>query len=238
MNDKARDRKNLMNRILVVDFDPMTHGAFCTMLRDNGYEVICVTSVVEAIAVFKDFLPRIVILERELPDGSGLALGKHFYDTSAVGVIMFTHNNSEEARLAGLRCGVDLYLPKATANTEIICHINNLLRRVDLLISYQSPWFCSSDNATLMTPTGVSIALTPTESIIMCLFAKRSGAPLTRDDFAMALQKTTASGFEKNLKVIINRLRQKTLEIASIELPLISVRNVGYRFNAILSSFN
>lgn len=227
-----------MNRILVVDIDPMTHGLFCTMLRDNGYEVICVSTAVEAIAVFKEFLPRIVILERELPDGSGLALGKHFYDTSAVGVIVFTHHNSDDARLAGLRCGVDLYLSKEVPNSEIICHINNLLRKVALLTSYQSPWFCSSDNATLITPTGLSITLTPTESIIMCLFAKKSSAPLTRDDFAAALQKTTASGFEKNLKVIINRLRQKTLEIAAIELPLISVRNVGYRFNAILSSFN
>jgi DNA-binding response OmpR family regulator len=227
-----------MNRILVVDFDPITHQSFCNMLRDNGYEVICVSNAAEAIALFKTFLPRIVILERELPDGSGLALGKHFYETSAVGVIVFTHNDGDDARLSGLRYGVDLYLSKNISGAEMICYINNLLRRVSLLITYQTPWFYSSDTATLMTPTGQAIALTPTESTIMCLFAKRSGSPLTRDDFATALQKTTAQGFEKNLKVIMNRLRQKTLEIAAIELPLTSVRNVGYRFNAILSSFN
>jgi DNA-binding response OmpR family regulator len=208
------------------------------MLRNNAYEVLCVGSIAEAIVVFKDFLPRIVIIERELPDGSGLALAKHFYDTSAVGVIVLTQNNSDDARLAGLRYGVDLYLSKDISDQEIVCYINNLIRRVPQLATYQSPWFCSIDHASLTTPNGVRISLTPTEVVMMCLFSKKSGATLTRDDFAVALQKTTASGFEKNLKVIINRLRQKTVKTTSIELPLISVRNVGYRFNAALSSVN
>ncbi len=227
-----------MNRILVVDFDPLTHSLFCAMLRDHAYEVFCVSSIAEAILVFKDFLPRVVILERELPDGSGLALGKHFYDTSAVGVIILTKNNSDDARLAGLRYGIDLYLSKEISDQEIVCHINNLIRRVPQISIYQSPWFCSADHSSLTTPNGLIVALTPTEAVIMCLFSKKSGGTLTRDDFAVALQKTTVSGFDKNLKVIINRLRQKTLEKTAIELPLISVRNIGYRFNATLSSFN
>ncbi len=227
-----------MNRILVVDFDPLMHSIFCAMLRDHAYEVLSVSSIAEAIVTFKAFLPRIVILERELPDGSGLALAKHFYDTSAVGVIVLTRNNSDDARLAGLRYGIDLYLSKEISDQEIICYINNLMRRVPRLSTYQPPWFCSVDSASLITPNGLRIALTPTETIIMCLFSKKSGVTLTRDDFAVALQKTTASGFDKNLKVIINRLRQKTLKTTSIELPLMSVRNVGYRFNTTLSSFN
>jgi len=224
-----------MNSILLIDFNPTTHEVLCPLLREHAFEVVCVTSIAEAKLEFAHNLPRIIIVDRELPDGSGLAFAKFAYETGGVGVIIWTSNNTPEARLIGFRYGVDYYLSQDTPHAELIANIQSLLRRLPPLLSVRTSWFCSKVSASLITPDELIVSLTPTEMRLMHELVTKSGQVVTRDDFAEALLKTNVFGFDKNLKVIVNRLKQKVLRQTGTELPIICVRNIGYRFGVHIS---
>jgi two-component system OmpR family response regulator len=224
-----------MNSILLVDFNPSTHELLCPLLRSNAFEVTCVTSIADAMDVFVHRTPRIIIVDRELPDGSGLAFAKFAYDTGGVGVIVWTANNSPEARLVGFRYGIDYYLSHETSHAELVACVQNLLRRLPPVLNVHSSWLCSREDASLITPEGFVVRLTPTESRLMCVFVEHLGQVVGRDAFAGVLLKTNVSGFDKNLKVIVNRLKQKVFAQTGVELPLKSVRNIGYRFTSRIS---
>jgi DNA-binding response OmpR family regulator len=102
---------------------------------------------------------------------------------------------------------------------------------------YRSPWFCSGQTFCLTSPNGKLVRLTPTELLIICLFSKKNETLLTKDDFSLALNKMNVQGFDKNLKVVVNRLKKKVLEETNVVFPLVNIRNVGYEFRGVLSSF-
>src|SRR4051812_1986067 len=62
--------------VLIVDDDEGTLDTFAASLRPSGFEVVVTTSVGGGVALVRQRLPEIMLVDLRLPDGSGLELVK------------------------------------------------------------------------------------------------------------------------------------------------------------------
>ncbi len=101
------------HKILIVDDEALIRWALQEALQDWGYEVIIATNAVEAQQKFTLSEPLAVLLDINLPDGSGLDLLRTFKQQKPETVIiMVTGEIIVENTVAALRGGADDFIGK------------------------------------------------------------------------------------------------------------------------------
>ncbi len=121
-----------MARILVVDDEPSILDTLTFRLRREGFEVSTAASGLEALQVFRQAQPHLVVLDVMLPDMDGLEVCRRLREQSAVPVLMLTARGDEMDRVMGLEVGADDYLVKPFSYRELLARIRALLRRLEL----------------------------------------------------------------------------------------------------------
>ncbi len=107
-------------RVLIVDDEPMVRWMFGETLRDWGYEVAGAGSAAEARAEMVAVPPTAILLDINLPDGSGLDLLRDIKRLQPqTAVIMITANAVYENAVDALRGGADDFLGKPVNIDEL-----------------------------------------------------------------------------------------------------------------------
>ncbi|MCD6362290.1 MAG: response regulator [Armatimonadetes bacterium] len=110
-------------RILCVDDDPATRALLKRALEAAGYEVIPATGGDEAIRIWEEQRPQIVITDWVMPGADGEQLCRHIraaHDERYTYIIMLTVKELQEDVLAGLRAGADDYIKKPFDRHELV----------------------------------------------------------------------------------------------------------------------
>jgi DNA-binding NtrC family response regulator len=122
-----------LGKILIVDDDRFVRMALREALRSWEYEVVEADSVKTALSTFADQDPAIVLLDIDLPDGSGLdvltSLKKHNPDTI---VVMITGNVDVGNTIAALRGGAHDFIGKPVRIEELRVTLRNSTETRDL----------------------------------------------------------------------------------------------------------
>jgi two-component system response regulator MprA len=116
-------------RILVVDDDPRVAAAVRRALAYEGYEVDVAGDGRGAIAIARERLPDLVVLDVMLPELDGMEVCRRLRAGSDVPILMLTARDAVADRVAGLDGGADDYLVKPFANEELLARVRTLLRR-------------------------------------------------------------------------------------------------------------
>jgi two-component system, NtrC family, response regulator AtoC len=117
---KARDT------ILVVDDDRSIRITLAEALRSWGYEVVQAANVAEAHRVFNEETPSVVLLDIDLPDGSGLDVLQELKEQQVEAiVIMVTANVDVKNTVAALRGGAHDFIGKPIRLEELRVTIRN-----------------------------------------------------------------------------------------------------------------
>ena len=115
--------------ILVVDDDP----DILTILKDNleldGYPIAIATTGREALKIFEEQPPRLIILDLYLPDIDGIQVCRRIRDKSNVPIIMLTARDRVADKVLGLESGADDYVVKPFDYLELAARIKACLRR-------------------------------------------------------------------------------------------------------------
>ncbi|HQQ89878.1 MAG TPA: response regulator, partial [Oscillospiraceae bacterium] len=101
-----------MKRILVVEDDPALGEGVCLALRSGETEAVLAPDLQMAGRMLAEAGTDLVILDVNLPDGSGLELLKELRRTSGIPVILLTANDLETDIVTGLELGADDYITK------------------------------------------------------------------------------------------------------------------------------
>ena len=117
------------SRILVVDDDRKITGALRRGLAYEGYSVDVANSGSEALTMFRDARPNLVILDVMMPGIDGLDVCRLIRRSDDVPILMLTARDEVADRVAGLDSGADDYLVKPFAFEELLARIRALLRR-------------------------------------------------------------------------------------------------------------
>ena len=134
--------KDACGPILVVDSDPQSCAVAVRLLQQAGYTVRVAGTSAEALGSASTNRPRLVVMEVDLPEISGVELCHELRDALGPTLpIMFLSSRGTDPldRAAGLDLGADDYLAKPFVADEFLARVRALLRRSELPAS--SPRF-------------------------------------------------------------------------------------------------
>ncbi|MGA7396239.1 MAG: response regulator transcription factor [Solirubrobacterales bacterium] len=123
------DADSTGGRILVIEDDAEIVDVLRRTLRAEGYEVRASGDGPDGLAVSKEFLPDMVVLDLGLPGMDGIEVCARIRETSEVPILMLTARAETDDRVTGLDSGADDYLVKPFERTELLARIRALLRR-------------------------------------------------------------------------------------------------------------
>ncbi|MBI2236456.1 MAG: response regulator transcription factor [Magnetospirillum sp.] len=227
------------NQVLVVEDEPVTRTRLVGHLRADGFIVGEAGNVAEARDLFARMSFDVVVLDVNLPDGSGFTLTREMRARSQVGIILVTQRHEETDRIVGLELGSDDYLVKPVNPRELSVRVRNLVRRVHVAMAAEhsagegmsfAGFQLDGAARQLRAPGGSLIDLTRGEFEILAVLAKHVGRPLTRQQIVdLTLGQSPEPMSPRSVDVLVARLRRKIEASAKEPRILQTVHGIGYR---------
>lgn len=178
-----------------------------------------------------------VILDVSLPDGSGFDVCRKIRQSSKVPVMFLTAADEEADIVMGLDIGADDYITKPFKLAVFLSRINALLRRSGNFSQFGKE--LSSNGITLYLlkgegyKNGELLKLTSGEYRLLCLFMENPGVLLTSEQILANLWDCDGNFIDnKTLAVYIRRLRMKIEDDPGKPEKIVTVRGMGYKWNA------
>jgi DNA-binding response OmpR family regulator len=116
-------------KILAVDDDEILLKLIKRTLESDGYEVFTATCGQDALGIFSQITPDVVILDIMMPDMDGWQVCHHLRQTSCVPIIFLSALSTVHDVVQGLMTGADDYLTKPFEIAEFRARVAALMRR-------------------------------------------------------------------------------------------------------------
>jgi two-component system response regulator RegX3 len=179
----------------------------------------------------------LVLLDLMLPGLSGMDVCRALRQRSSVPVIMLTAKDSEIDKVVGLEIGADDYVTKPYSSSELLARIKAVLRRgqePDELMpaTLESGPVRMDVERHVVTVNGAHIALPLKEFELLEMLLRNSGRVLTRMQLIDRVWGSDYVGDTKTLDVHVKRLRSKVEPDPANPQFIVTVRGLGYKFEA------
>lgn len=117
-------------KILVVDDEASIRRIVAYRLQQVGYQVLTATNGLEALEIFNQAYPDLVIVDLMLPEMGGFELTEQIRAKSYVPLIILSAANDESSIIRGLELGADDFVKKPFSPRELEVRIKGLLKRI------------------------------------------------------------------------------------------------------------
>ena len=198
-----------MNQILIVEDDRTLSAGVALALHSSTVRCRQTHSLQEARAALQDQTFDLMILDINLPDGSGLDLLRSLRRQSGIPVLLLTANDLELDIVTGLESGADDYVTKPFSLAVLRARTAALLRRASRTGGYRCAGLTLDFANARFTRDGTPVELSRTEQRLLQVFTANPGQTLPR---ALLLERVwgTAEFVDENaLSVTVKRLRDK-----------------------------
>ncbi|MCW2510799.1 MAG: phoB [Modestobacter sp.] len=226
-----------MTRVLVVEDEESFSDALSYMLRREGYDTVVAATGTDALVEFDRAGADIVLLDLMLPGLSGTEVCRALRSKSSVPIIMLTAKDTEIDKVVGLELGADDYVTKPYSARELVARMRAVLRRgTDAEPSAESalaagPVRLDVDRH-VVAVDGQPVALPLKEFDLLELLLRNAGRVLTRGQLIDRVWGADYVGDTKTLDVHVKRLRAKLEPDPANPRYLLTVRGLGYKFEA------
>ena len=226
-----------MTRILIVEDELSLSEPLSFLLRREGYETGIAADGREALAEFDRSGADLVLLDLMLPGLSGTEVCRELRSRSTVPIIMLTAKDSEVDIVVGLELGADDYVTKPYSSRELLARIRAVLRRrveapIDSDVVLESGPVRMDVERHSVAVDGTEVSMPLKEFELLEFLLRNSGRVLTRGQLIDRIWGADYFGDTKTLDVHIKRIRSKIESDPSQPTMLVTVRGLGYRFEA------
>ena len=222
-----------MKYILILEDDAdLAAGMEMALMSDDFSFTICST-IKEAEEKFRQQTFDLLILDVNLPDGSGFELCRKIRKSSKVSIILLTARDMELDIVRGLECGADDYITKPFSTMVLRARIRALLRRTapEQETDYAQGPFRFQFATMEFLKNGIPVDLSRTEQRILYLLVFHPGQILTRERLMEWVWPDGTEYVEDNaLSVGIRRLRDKLEDNPSKPDHIKTVYGKGYQW--------
>lgn len=226
-----------MTKILIVEDEASLSEPLAYLLGREGYETVIADDGPSALVEFDRDGADLVLLDLMLPGLSGTEVCRELRNRSSVPIIMLTAKDSEVDIVVGLELGADDYVTKPYSTRELLARIRAVLRRRveteddDDQVLEAGTVRMDIERHTVSVD-GKETAMPLKEFELLELLLRNSGRVLTRGQLIDRVWGADYFGDTKTLDVHIKRIRSKIEVTPSEPTMLVTVRGLGYRFEA------
>ena len=226
-----------MSKLLLLEDDLSLINGLSFAFQKAGHELEVARTLQEAENLWREGEYDLLVLDVSLPDGSGFAFCQKVRQTSQVPIIFLTASDTETSIIMGLDMGGDDYITKPFKLAVLLSRINAILRRSRHF--QQTPGELRSNGITLQLlegrayKNGVLMELTAAEYKLLRFFMERPGMILSTEQIMGRLWDCDGNFVDGNtLAVYIRRLRAKIEDDPAKPARIVTVRRMGYKWNA------
>lgn len=227
-----------MTRILLVEDESSLSEPLSFLLGREGFEVEIAEDGQLALDIFANGNFDIILLDLMIPKVPGNEVCRQIRTTSNIPIIMLTAKDTEVDKVVGLELGADDYVTKPYSTRELLARIKAVLRRNikdevlddDGIIDIAGIRL-DADRHTLHDQ-GALVAIPLKEFELLEYLMSNVGRVLTRGQLIDRVWGSDYYGDTKTLDVHIKRLRSKIEADPAEPVYLVTVRGLGYRFDA------
>lgn len=227
------EEKRALAKILVIEDDPSIGSTVRDLLQAERHHADVAGSISEAQAHLDAFAYDLLVIDWELPDGSGAELCKGIRRRgSAVPVLMLTARSQIDDKEQGFECGADDYLTKPFDKRELLMRIKALLRRP---ASYVGTVLTAADlqldtAAKKVVRAGRIIDLQPHEMTVLEFLMRNPGVVYSTDQLIRRCWGSNQEITPEAVYTCIRRLRKK-ISLENEHQLITTVHGSGYRFD-------
>lgn len=234
-----------MKKILIVDDEKPISDIIKFNLTKEGYDTVTAFDGKEAVAVFEEEKPDLIILDLMLPELDGLEVAKEISKTSHIPIIMLSAKDSEFDKVIGLEIGADDYVTKPFSNRELLARVKAHLRRTETIETAVAEENASSGSqeltignlqilpdAFIAKKHGQEVELTHREFELLHHLANHIGQVMTREHLLETVWGYDYFGDVRTVDVTVRRLREKIEDTPSRPEYILTRRGVGYYMKA------
>ncbi len=222
-------------RILLVDDEVAIQRTVGPLLRSRGYDVDIAASGHEALDLFAQRTPGLVVLDLGLPDLEGTEVCRRIREQSPVPIIVLSARESEADKVSALDLGADDYVTKPFGPEELLARIRVALRRVGGEENAETGLFRAGAltidyDRRRVVRDETEIRLTPKEFELLSLLARNHDRVLTHRTILKEVWGPNAVEQPEHLWTLVAQLRKKIEPDPATPKYLVSEPWVGYRF--------
>jgi two-component system response regulator MtrA len=226
----------MTHRILVVDDEDIILEMVAIALTDRGYAPVVCNSGTDALSMFRDTKPDLVLLDIQLPGRDGIEICRDIRAESGTPIIMLTANGETESLVLALEAGADDYIVKPYKAEELTARIRARLRPA---VDSSSKILGIGDLTIDVTGhevrrNGELLSLTPLEFDLLVALASQPAVVFTRE---MLLEQVWGYQYKADTRLVnvhVQRLRGKIEEDPDNPSVVMTVRGVGYRAGSVV----
>lgn len=199
-------------KIMIVEDDTGLCRGISLALAEQENEFVCCHCLKEARSLFDKEKPELMILDINLPDGSGYELLQEIREKSEIPILLLTANDLEMDEVTGLSLGADDYVTKPFSLAVLRARVEALKRRAKRTVPevYTIDGFTFDFHKLLFFRGKEEMQLSRNEQKLLQLFLENQGRVLTREILVERLWTDGAEYVDENaLSVTVNRLRKK-----------------------------
>lgn len=220
--------------ILICDDDPVVHESLGLYLTSEGYEHQSAYDGQQALEMFENQHPDLIVLDLMMPKMSGTDVCRTIRQKSSVPIIMLTAKGEEIDRILGLELGADDYIVKPFSPREVVARIKAVLRRTSEQQSNDDGRVTLNGlvidiKSYTVTLKGQPVICTPKEIEILYMLASNPGQVFTREQLLNKVWGYDFAGETRTVDTHIKRIRAK-LDNTGLNWSIKTIYGVGYKF--------
>jgi DNA-binding response OmpR family regulator len=224
----------MANKILIIEDDKSINDILFYALKSEGYNSYSTFTLNEAKEYLNISLPDLILLDLNLPDGSGFDLCKDISSKCSIPIIILTAKNDVVDKVLGLELGADDYITKPFHIKEVLSRIKAVFRRIEKSSSESNTLFININkyikinfkNRTVFKDDKV-IQLKPKEYELLEFFVQNRNKVFSREQLIDNVWEFSYDGDLRTVDIHIRRLRSK-LDTPNEASIIETVFSVGY----------
>ncbi|WP_433595659.1 response regulator transcription factor [Lysinibacillus xylanilyticus] len=224
-----------MTKILVVEDEYAISQVLKAYLKKVGYDVMQCFNGGQALDIFQEVQPDLVLLDIMLPEKNGWLILKEIREISSCPVIMLTALGDVNYRLEGFDQGADDYIAKPFIADEVVARVKAVLRRAKG--SHESSEIKRFGGLEIDMKShrvllkGEEIILTPRDLSVLLFLAEHPNQTFTRDQLIDQVWGWEYEGSDRAVDLAVKRLRKVLKEWDEEEGEIKTLRGLGYQLS-------
>lgn len=224
-------------KILIVDDDANIAELISLYLTKECYDTRMVQDGEEALAVYEQYQPNLILLDLMLPGIDGYQVCREIRAKSNLPIIMLSAKGEIFDKVLGLELGADDYIMKPFDSKELVARVKAVLRRYQpskpepsapniKCVEYPDLVINQTNYSVLYY--GKSVDMPPKELELLYFLASSPNQVFTREQLLDHIWGYEYIGDTRTVDVHVKRLREKIKDHPSWRLA--TVWGIGYKF--------